>query len=132
MKDMEPEGNVEIPGVDMERQEAPPQFVEINDANIPQDLSLNAPEVPAETDVPTQVSAPDTEGPLISTRVRSQPDAYAPSMTGKFYEYSMTQLDIQVVLHPDAHIFSQEYFYQSEPEVVIAIMNQLSLKAVFK
>ena len=32
---MEMEGNVEIPGVDMEGQEPPPQVVEINDPDIP-------------------------------------------------------------------------------------------------
>ena len=48
-------------------------------------------------------------------------------MTGKWSEYTMTQLDIQGVLHPDAHMFAQEYFNRSEPEVVIEIMTQLSL-----
>jgi hypothetical protein len=32
------------------------------------------------------------------------------------------------VLNPDAHIFVQEDFYQAEPDVVTAIMTQLSLK----
>ena len=35
MPDMDPEGNVETPVVDMEGQEPPPQVVEINDTNIP-------------------------------------------------------------------------------------------------
>ena len=60
MPDMEPEVNVEIPGVDMEGQDPPPQVVEINYPNIPQDTSLIAPEVPDETDGPTQVSEPAT------------------------------------------------------------------------
>ena len=34
-EDMDPEGNVDIPGVDMEGQDAPPQVVEINDPKIP-------------------------------------------------------------------------------------------------
>ena len=68
---MEPEGNVEILGVDIEGQESPPQFVDINDPDIPQDPSLIAPEVPADTYGTTQVSAPSTEGPHISTKVRS-------------------------------------------------------------
>ena len=68
--DMEPEGNVEIPIVDMEGQEDPSQVVEINDTEIPQDPSLIAPEVPSEPDGPTQVSTPATEGPHRSTRVR--------------------------------------------------------------
>ena len=89
-------------------------------------------EVPAEPDGPTQVPTTATEGPLRSTRVKSQPDTYAPSMTGKRYEYAMAQLESHGVLHPDSHIFAQEYFYQAEPGVVISIMNQLSLKAGLK
>ena len=129
---MEMEGNVEIPGVDMEGQEPPPQVVEINDPDIPQDPSIIAPEVPADIDGPTQFSTPATQGLLIYTRVRSQLDIYAPIMTGKMYEYAMTQLDSQGVLHPDAHMFAQEDFYQAEPEAVIEIMTQLSLKIGFK
>ena len=53
-------------------------------------------------------------------------------MTGKSYAYAMTQLDIQVVLHPDAHIFAQEYLYQAKPNFLISIMTQLSLKASLK
>ena len=53
-------------------------------------------------------------------------------MTGKWSEYTMTQLDIQGVLHPDAHIFAQEMFYQAKTDVVIAIMDQFSLKAFLK
>ena len=87
-----------------------PQVVEIDDPEIPQDPSLIAPEVTAEPDGPIQVSAPATEGPHISTRVRSQLDAYAPSMKGKRCEYTMTQLESQGVLHPDRHLFAQEYF----------------------
>ena len=95
MSDMDPEGNVDIPGVDMEGQEAPKQVVEIDDSNTSQDPSLIAPEVPADPDGPTQVSTPSTEGPHRSTSVRSQPDTHTPSMTGKRYEYSMTQLESQ-------------------------------------
>ena len=53
-------------------------------------------------------------------------------MTGKRYKYAIIQLEIQGVLHPDAHMFVQEYFYQAEPEVVISILTQFSLKAGFK
>ena len=102
---MEPEGNVNIPGVDMEEQEDPPQVVEINGTKIPQDPSLIAPEVPADPYGPTQVSSLAIEGPRGSTIVRYQPDAYAPSMTGKWYEYDMTQLEIQGLIRPDAHMF---------------------------
>ena len=116
----------------MEGQDPPPQVVEIDDPEIPQHPSLAAPEVLADLDVPIQVSTLAAELPRISTRVRSQPDTYTPSMTGKRYEYAMTQLEIQGVLHTDSHIFAQEYFYQAEPGVVISIMNQLSLKAGLK
>ena len=53
-------------------------------------------------------------------------------MTGKRYEYAITQLEIQGVLHPDAQMFVKEYFYQAELKVVIAIMTWLSLKAGLK
>jgi hypothetical protein len=48
------------------------------------------------------------------------------------YSYAVTQLETQGVLNPDAHMFVQEDFYQAEPDVVAAIMTQLSLKAVLK
>jgi hypothetical protein len=41
-------------------------------------------------------------------------------------------MDIQGVLNHDAHMFVQEDFYQAEPDVVAAIMIQLSLKAGLK
>ena len=50
MPDMEPEGNFEIPGLDMEGQEDPPQVVEINYPDIPQYPSLIALEFPADPD----------------------------------------------------------------------------------
>ena len=53
-------------------------------------------------------------------------------MTDKWYKYAMTQLESQGVLHPDAHMFEQEYFYQSKPDVLIEIMTQFSVKAGFK
>ena len=63
----------------------PPQVVEIDDPEIPQDPSLITPEVPADPDGPTQVLTLATEGPHRPTRVRTQPDIYSPSMTGKRY-----------------------------------------------
>ena len=41
-------------------------------------------------------------------------------------------LESHGVLHPDSHIFSQEEFYEDEPELLVEIMNQLSLKAGLK
>jgi hypothetical protein len=46
--------------------------------------------------------------------------------------YAVTQLESQGVLYPDAHMFVQDDFYQAEPDVVAAIMTQLSLKAGLK
>jgi hypothetical protein len=53
-------------------------------------------------------------------------------MTGSKYWYAVNQLESQGVLYPDAHMFVQDDFYQAEPDVVAAIMTQLSLKAVLK
>ena len=83
--DMDPEGNAELPGVDMEVQELPPQVVEIYDPDIPQDPSLIALEVPSDTDAPTQVLTMATEGPRRSKTVRSQLDTYTPIRIGKGY-----------------------------------------------
>ena len=67
-----------------------------------------------------------------STRVRIQrsENDYVPSMSGgSRYAYAVMQLEKQGVLHPNAHMFFQNDMYQSEPDVVAAIMTQLSLKA---
>jgi hypothetical protein len=53
-------------------------------------------------------------------------------MTGSKYSYAVIQLESQGVLYPDAHMFVQDDFYQAEPDVVAAIMTQLSLKAGMK
>jgi hypothetical protein len=53
-------------------------------------------------------------------------------MTGSKYLYAVTQLESQGVLNPHAHMFTQGDFYQAEPDVVAAIMTQLSLKAGLK
>jgi hypothetical protein len=48
-------------------------------------------------------------------------------------EPAPTQLESQGVLNPaDAHMFIQEDFYQAEPDVVAAVMTQLSLKSGLK
>jgi hypothetical protein len=48
------------------------------------------------------------------------------------YEYAVNQLEEHGVLHPGAHMFHQHEMYQHEPNVVEAIMTQLSLKAGLK
>jgi hypothetical protein len=44
----------------------------------------------------------------------------------------VTQLESEGLLNPDAHMFVQEDFYQAEPDVVTAVMTQLSLKSGLK
>ena len=87
--DMDPEGNVELPGVYMSGQESPSQLIDIGDHDIPQDLSLIAPktalDIPTGPEVSTRISLPATEGPHIYTRVIPQPYTYTPIMTGKRY-----------------------------------------------
>ena len=46
--------------------------------------------------------------------------------------YAITQLESQGVIRHDALMFAQEYFYQEEPNIVIFVMTQLSLKAGLK
>jgi hypothetical protein len=53
-------------------------------------------------------------------------------LSGSKYSYAVTQLESHGVLHPDAHMFTQGDFYQSEPDVVAMVMTQLSLKAGLK
>jgi hypothetical protein len=53
-------------------------------------------------------------------------------MSGSNYSYAVTKLESQGVLNTDAHMFVQEDFYQAEPDIVAAIMTQLSLKAGLK
>jgi hypothetical protein len=87
-----------------------------------------APETPALVTLPAQ-----TPGLRRSTRVRSQTNqGYTPSMSGSKYSHAVIKLERQGVLNPDARMFVQEDFYQDEPDVVAAIMTQLSLKAGLK
>ena len=64
-----------------------------------------------------------------SIRVRNKTEKYTPSMSDSKYSYVVTQLESQGVLNPDAHMFVQEGFYQSEPDVLASVMTQLSLKS---
>ena len=91
----------------------PPQVVEIYDPKIPQHQIIIVPEtaldVPVDPYGPIKVSKPSIKGPYRSTRVRSRPDTYAPSMIGRRYAYAVTQLESQEVIHHDAHMFTHEY-----------------------
>jgi hypothetical protein len=118
--------------------EAPAPQVEINDLDISQDdpapIEVSPPQEAAAQAMTTPVVTPEP-APVLrrSTRVRTQAkEAYTPSMTGSKYSYALTQLEAQGVLNPDAHMFVQEGFYQAEPDVVAAIMTQLSFKAGLK
>jgi hypothetical protein len=48
------------------------------------------------------------------------------------YSYAVTQLEIQGVINPYVHMFTQDDLYQAEPDIVAVIMTQLSLKAGLK
>ena len=50
-------------------------------------------------------------------------------MSGSKYSYAITQLEVQRVINPDAHMFVKEEFYQAEPDVVASVMTQLSPKS---
>jgi hypothetical protein len=130
---------IEIPGVDVAGPEALDEFpapqVEIYDPNdIPHDEPAPIEVVPAQAvPVPAYVAPPAETGIRRSTRVRTQArQGYTPIMMLSKYSYAVTQLESQGVLIPDAHMFVQDDFYQAEPDVVAAIMTQISLKAGLK
>jgi hypothetical protein len=127
--------DIEIPGVDVEGNEtqdavSAPQ-VETDDLDIPHDDPAQIEVAPTQHETPALVALPAQAPELrISTRVRSQMNqGFTPSMLGSKYYYAVTQLESQGVLNPDAHMFVQDYLYQADPDVVAAIMTQLSLKA---
>jgi hypothetical protein len=106
--------HIEIPGVDDgEGQEYPtPQEIEIiDDLDIPSD----PPSIEAETILQDTAAKPMPQPePRRSGRAKmpTKP-GYIPSMTGLKYSYAVTQLESLGVLHPDAHMFVQNDFYQS-------------------
>jgi hypothetical protein len=129
--------NIEIPGVDGVEEEQAPQEIEINDLEI---LEPVPPPIKVETlqEETAQQVAPVIEPVALpevrrSARIKTQTKpGYTPSMTGSRYSYAVTQLESQGVLNPDAHMFVQDDFYQSDPDVVAMVMTQLSLKAGLK
>ena len=135
---MDLEKNVELPVVDMEGQD-PAQVVDINDPDIPPDTHQENLQTAtkAEVQVPyaPEVTTPATleaSGIRRSTQVRSQLSTYALGMTVKMYTYAIMQLESEIVLHSDAHMFEQKDIYQVEADIVIAIMIKLSLKSGLK
>jgi hypothetical protein len=134
--------DIEITGVDVEgtgtQDAVPAPQVEIDDLNIhhadPAQIEVAPTQEEPRTEIPAPVAlltqAPELRRPK---RVRSQMNqGYTPSLSGYKYAYSVTQIESQGVLNPDSHMFVQEDFYQAEPDVVAAIMTQLSLKAGLK
>ena len=83
--------------------------------------------------IPTQTELAETTQLQCSTHVKMSPRGYTLSISGMRYSYyAVAQLVENEVLNPDAHMFMQEDFYQSKPNVVAAIMTQLSLKSGLK
>jgi hypothetical protein len=116
--------DIEIPGVDDEEGlEFPtPQEIEIDD-----DPDINPDPIPVEAETvqeATAQQAPVTEPVQLpelrrSTRAKTQTKpGHVLSMTGSRHGCTVAQLESQGVLHPDAHVFAQQDFYQSEPDVV--------------
>jgi hypothetical protein len=143
---MDIEADVEIPGVDIVElprvdTDMTPQ---VDDLDIPAPvppsvLEAIAPLEPTPVAVESATDAPAMSssfeqlieaqaGSRRSTRIMSKSKPYIPSMPGSKYSYAVTQLENEGLLNPDAHMFVQEEFYQSEADVVAATMTQLSLK----
>jgi hypothetical protein len=144
--------DVELPAVDVGNITEPnqaSQVVEIDDLD---NTDLNLPLIESEPANTAPMTVQDTTDPFevavtpldpvaepatqeaptnlrCSARVKTQPKSYEPTMTGTKYSYTVTQLTDQDMLNPDAHMFIQEDFYQVEPDVVAAVMTQLSLKS---
>jgi hypothetical protein len=128
--------HVDIPGVDPQIDDTH-VYIPGGDANDMVDTNAqsdHSPQVPEEAAEQTTTQAhPKKQTPLRrSTRVKTQTRVYIPSMSGSKYSYAVTQLQSEGVLDQDAHMGTQNDFYQTEPDVVAAVMTQLSLKAGLK
>ena len=122
---------------DLDTNTGDPPLVDPNNAVPPEQpgdvMPAAAPPAPPVIPPPNEIQQ-DPVVPLgvrRSTRARTQAKRYTPSLTGQKYDYVSAQLE-DGVLHPDAHMFAQEEFYQSEPDIVAYIMTQLLLKAGLK
>jgi hypothetical protein len=114
-----------VPGVD-EPVEIPGVDAEIPGVDVLQDDPAAGPvEIPGVPD--------DTPGLRRSSRVKIQAKAaYIPSMTGSKYSVALTQLEDHGILHPDFHEMYYWHAVGDQPDVVAAIMTQLSMKAGMK
>lgn len=98
-------------------------------------VSENIPEVPnIVPGAPNNIPDAPNELPGVrrSTRATIKTQNYIPAMSGKKYAYAAAQLDKIPVIYPDTYMFHQKELYQAEPDVVAAIMTQLSLKMGMK
>jgi hypothetical protein len=129
---------IEIPGVDDGLHN--PQNIEINDLEpaeadpapieVETEQEETVSEVEAAATAPVEQPAAQLPELRRSTRTKVTTNkGYVPSMSGSRYAYAVTQLEKEGVMNPDAHMFVQNDFYQAEPDVVAAVMTQLSLKA---
>jgi hypothetical protein len=128
--------NDEAPDEQAPEVEQPPVMpTEIDETAVEAPTPTVAP-VPAAAAAPTTTTnAGDQEIPGVrrSGRSRTQVKRYSPSMTGKRYEYALSQIQLkEAALYPDTHMFFHRGAMQAEPDVVGAIMTQLSLKAGLK
>ena len=101
--------NIKIPGVDVHIQD--PQVLETIDPNIPP--TNPAPIEPATVHLLDAAVDPmptvQQVGPKLhrSSRVRTQTENYTPSVSGSKYSQALMQMESQVLLNPDAHMFVQ-------------------------
>ena len=63
-----------------------------------------------------------------SSRVKFAPSRLVPSLKGNRYSYAVTQLQ-EGILHPDLHMQFLQHMCDEAPDVVAAILTQLSMKA---
>ena len=91
------------------------------------------PEAQAPEPVPGVVPPHPIPGVRKSARVKFQTrESYVPSLTGSKYALAVTQLEQHGALHPDSHMAFVQEAIADTPDVVAAIMTQLSLKAGMK
>jgi hypothetical protein len=92
-----------------------------------------APEAQADVVQPQAQAEPEAiPGVRRGTRTRIQSKSYVPSMKGNKYSFAITQLEEHGALHPDFHMCFCEVAMEEQPDVVAAIMTQLSLKRGLK
>ena len=123
--------NIDIPGVDVNIQE--PQVIDIIDPDIPptdpdpiEPATVHQADAAVEPIPSIQQVEPELRR---SSRVKTHTENYTPSMSGSKYSYAVTHLESQGVLNPDTHMFVQEEFDRTVPDVVASVMTQLSLKS---